>query len=131
MACAADLPRGVVLMDAGYGTDTGLREAIGALGLTYIAGIQPQTSVWAPGTVPLPPQPWSGRGRPPKLTRRDAEHRPVWVKALALDLPAQAGRRSSGARELPDSWPRGLPGFGFGRHIATIGGPSRATRNGC
>src|SRR4249920_3476146 len=83
-ACAADLPRGVVLMDAGYGTDTGLREAIGALGLTYIAGIQPQTSVWAPGTAPLPPQPWSGRGRPPKLTRRDAEHRPVSVKALAL-----------------------------------------------
>ncbi len=34
VACEADLPRGVVLMDAGYGTDTGLREAIGALGLT-------------------------------------------------------------------------------------------------
>ncbi len=87
-ACAADLPRGVVLMDAGYGTDTALREAIGALGLTYVAGILPQTSVWAPGTAPLPPQAWSGRGRRPKLTRRDAEHRPVSVKALALDLPA-------------------------------------------
>jgi SRSO17 transposase len=86
-ACAANLPRGVVLMDAGYGTDTWLRDAIGALGLAYIAGIQPQTSVWAPGTVPLPPRPWSGRGRPPKLTRRDAEHGPVSVKALALDLP--------------------------------------------
>src|SRR5580765_3394147 len=86
-ACEADLPRAVVLMDAGYGTDTVLRDAIDALGLTYIAGIQPQTSVWAPGTAPLPPQPWSGRGRPPKLTRRDAEHRPVSVKALALDLP--------------------------------------------
>ena len=87
-ACAADLPRGVVLMDAAYGTDTWLRDAIGALGLAYIAGIQPQTSVWAPGTAPLPPRPRSGRGRPPKLTRRDAEHRPVSVKALALDLPA-------------------------------------------
>jgi SRSO17 transposase len=44
-ACAAGLPRGVVLMDAGYGTNTGLREEIGALGLTYVAGIPPQTSV--------------------------------------------------------------------------------------
>jgi SRSO17 transposase len=87
-ACAADLPRGVVLMDAGYGTDTALREAIGALGLTYVAGILPQTSVWAPGTAPLPPQAWSGRGRRPKLTRRDAEHRPVSVKALAQGLSA-------------------------------------------
>jgi len=86
-ACAAGLPRGVVLMDAGYGTNTRLREEIGALGLTYIAGIPPQTSVWPPGMAPLPPLPWSGRGRRPKLMRRDAEHRPVSVKALALDLP--------------------------------------------
>src|SRR3954466_2251710 len=87
-ACMAGLPRGVVLMDAGYGTNTRLREEIGALGLTYIAGIPPQTSVWPPGMAPLPPLPWSGRGRRPKLMRRDAEHRPVSVKALALDLSA-------------------------------------------
>ena len=62
-ACEADLPRGVVLMDAGYGSDTRLREEIGALGLAYVAGIQPQTSVWAPGT-PLPAKGWSGQGRP-------------------------------------------------------------------
>jgi SRSO17 transposase len=87
-ACAAGLPRGVVLMDAGYGTNTWLREEIGALGLTYVAGIPPQTSVWPPGRAPLPPLPWSGRGRRPKLMRRDAEHQPVSVKTLALDLPA-------------------------------------------
>src|SRR6188508_2324927 len=87
-ACAAGLPRGVVLMDAGYGTNTGLREAVGALGLSYVAGIPPHTSVWPPGTAPLPPLPWSGRGRPPKLMRHDAEHPPVSVKALALGLPA-------------------------------------------
>ena len=87
-ACAAGLPRGVVLMDAGYGTNTRLREEIGALGLSYVAGIPPQSSVWPPGTAPLPPLPWSGRGRRPKLMRRDAEHRPVSVKALALGLPA-------------------------------------------
>jgi SRSO17 transposase len=86
-ARAAGLPRGVVLMDAGYGTNTWLREEIGALGLAYIAGIPPQTSVWPPGTAPLPPLPWSGRGRRPKLMRRDNEHQPVSVKALALGLP--------------------------------------------
>jgi SRSO17 transposase len=77
-------------MDAGYGTNTRLREAIGALGLSYVAGIPPQTSVWPPGTAPLPPLPWSGRGRRPKLMRRDAEHSPVSVKALALGLPAES-----------------------------------------
>src|SRR3954463_8981127 len=86
-ACAAGVPRGVVLMDAGYGTNTWLREEIGALGLAYVAGIAPQSSVWAPGTAPLPPLPWSGRGRRPKLMRRDSEHQPVSVKALALGLP--------------------------------------------
>jgi SRSO17 transposase len=53
-ACAAGLPRGVVLMDAGYGTDTDLRTSITALGLNYVAGIQPQTSAWAPGTESRP-----------------------------------------------------------------------------
>src|SRR4051794_39772065 len=87
-AYAAGLPRGVVLMDAGYGTNTWLREEIGALGLSYVAGIPPQTSVWPPGMAPLPPLPWSGRGRRPKLMRRDSEHQPVSVEALALSLPA-------------------------------------------
>src|SRR5215207_1130177 len=89
-ACAAGVPRGVVLMDAGYGTNTRLREEIGALGLSYVAGIPPQTSVWPPGTAPLPPLPWSGRGRRPKLMRRDAKHCPVSARTLALDLPADS-----------------------------------------
>jgi SRSO17 transposase len=89
-ACAAGLPRGVVLMDAGYGTDTALRTAIGELRLTYVAGIQPQTSLWAPGTASLPPRQWSGRGRPTKLRRRDGDHQPLSAKALALRLPAAA-----------------------------------------
>src|SRR5689334_25012192 len=56
-AHAAGLPRGVVLMDAGYGSNTWLRQEISALGLVYVAGIPPQTSVWLPGTAPLPPLP--------------------------------------------------------------------------
>ncbi len=91
-ACAAGLPRGVVLIDTGYGADTDLRASITTLGLTYVAGIMPQTSVWAPGMRPLPAKTWSGQGRPPKLIRRDAEHRPISVKALARGLPARAWR---------------------------------------
>ncbi len=91
-ACDAGLPRGVVLMDAGYGANTALRRAITALDLSYVAGVLPQVTVWAQGAAPLPPKAWSGRGRPPKRLRRDRRHRPVSVKALALSLPAKAWR---------------------------------------
>ncbi len=91
-ACESGLPRGVVLMDAGYGADTDVRANITTLGLSYVAGIMPNTTVWAPGTGPLPPKKWSGQGRPPKLIRRDARHGPNSVKALALALPANAWR---------------------------------------
>ena len=89
-ACAAGLPRGVVLLDAGYGNNSALRAEITSLGLTYAAGILSTTTVWAQGAQPLPAKTWSGRGRPPKLMRRDAKHRPVSVKALALSLPKRA-----------------------------------------
>jgi SRSO17 transposase len=92
-ACATGLPRGAVLMDAGYGTDTDLRNNITALGLSYVAGIQPQTSVWAPGTGPQPAKNWSGHGRPPKLLRRDGKHQPISVKKLAIGLPPHAWRK--------------------------------------
>ena len=92
-ACAAGLPRGVVLMDAGYGAHSDLRTAVTALGLPYVAGILSNTTVWAPGTGPLPPKPYvPGRGRPTKQLRRDAEHQPVKVKDLAFSLPAKAWR---------------------------------------
>jgi SRSO17 transposase len=89
-AVAAGIARGVVLMDAGYGADTGLRSALTSLGLGYVAGIQPHTTVWPPGTGPLPPKEWTGRGRPTSRMRRDAEHQPVQAKALALGLPQSA-----------------------------------------
>jgi SRSO17 transposase len=91
-ACKAGLPRGVVLMDAGYGCNTDLRTGVSALGLSYVAGILPNTSVWTSGTGPLPPKKWSGQGRPPQLTRRDDKHRPISVKQLALNLPKRAWR---------------------------------------
>ena len=102
-ACAAGVPRGVVLMDAAYGNDTRLCTGISAPALTYVAGIPPNTMVWAPGTAPLPAKRWSGRGRPPKRIRRDREHRPISVKALALGLPANAWR-TIGWREGTADW---------------------------
>jgi SRSO17 transposase len=91
-ACSAELPRGVVLMDAGYGNNSDFRAQISALERQYVAGIQSNTTVWPPGTGPLPAKEWSGRGRLPKRLQRDAEHWPVSVKELALNLPKRAWR---------------------------------------
>jgi SRSO17 transposase len=92
-ACAAGLPRGVVLLDAGYGNNSDLRAEITALDLTYVAGILSTTTVWPPGTAPLPPKRWSGHGRPPTRLRRDRKHQPIAVKELALGLSKRAWRR--------------------------------------
>ena len=83
----AGVPPGVVLADAAYGDETDFRDQITALGLPYVVGIRPATSVWAPGVEPLPPKPWSGHGSKPKLLRRGPGHQPVAVKALAMNLP--------------------------------------------
>ena len=44
-ACAANLPRGVVLMDSAYGTDLSLRTGATALGLRYAAAVWARTRV--------------------------------------------------------------------------------------
>lgn len=89
-AVAAGVAPGVVLADAGYGNDTGFRSAVTDLGLSYVMGVQGSTSVWPPGTGPLPPKPWSGRGRPPSALRRGKDHQPTSAKALAQGLEASA-----------------------------------------
>ncbi len=91
------VPPGVVLMDPGYGNDSKLRAGISELGLTYVAGILPTTMVWRPGEAPLPPAPRAGRGRPGKRLRRDATHRPVSAKTLALTSTPMPGSKSNGA----------------------------------
>jgi SRSO17 transposase len=88
-ALATGVRKGVVLADAGYGSDTQFRTDVSELGLTYVMGISPSTTVWEPGTGPLPPPEYSGRGKPATRLRRDAEHQPVSVKALAQSLPAE------------------------------------------
>ena len=90
---ADGVPPGPVLMDPAYGNDSKLRAGISELGLTYVAGILPTTMVWRPGEAPLPPAPGSGRGRPGTRLRRDATHRPVSAKTLAVELAADASQQ--------------------------------------
>jgi SRSO17 transposase len=57
--------------------------------MTYVAGIQSNTTVWKPGEEPKPAPARKGNtGRPRKLLQRDANHKPVSVKEFALSLPA-------------------------------------------
>ena len=86
-ACDSGLPRGVVLIDGGYGVDTDLRSGITALGLVYAVGVGPGTTVWASGAAPLPPKAYSGRGRRPTRPVRDEQHQPVSIETLALAVP--------------------------------------------
>jgi SRSO17 transposase len=97
-ALADGVPPGVVLGDAGHGIDTDFRAALTASALPYVLGVQSTVGVWPPGHGPLSPKPWSGRGRPPKLRRRDAGHQPATAKDLASALPPSA-RRTVGWRE--------------------------------
>ena len=65
------MARGVVLMDASYGSNTALRTSVGALALRYVAAIVSTVKVRA-------------------AADRDASR--LSVKALALGLPQQAWR---------------------------------------
>ena len=89
-AQAAGIDAEFVLADAGYGNDTDFRDGIIEMGLPYAVGIQSSTTLWPPGTEPLPPKPWSGRGRPTSAVRRDAEHQPVSGQATGAGV-AQKG----------------------------------------
>jgi SRSO17 transposase len=79
-----------VLADAAYGNDSAFREGITKLGLRYAVGVHENITVWQPGETPRPKPRRTGRGRPPTRLHRDAQHRPVAVKDLALSLPEPA-----------------------------------------
>src|SRR5689334_17355026 len=74
------IPPGVVLADAGYGTDSGFRSAVTKLEMTYVVGIESTSTVWKPGEEPKPaPARKRNTGRPRKLLQRDANNQPVSV----------------------------------------------------
>src|SRR5271163_2146172 len=113
-ALAAGVAPGVLLADAGYGVDGAFRSGVTASGLAYVVGVQSTLSVWPPGAEPLPPKPWSGRGRPPSRMRRDGEHVPVSAKTLARRLPEEAWRIvpwREGSNEILSSRFAALEGF--------------------
>jgi SRSO17 transposase len=92
-ALDSGLPCGVVLADAGYGSDTRFRERLAEMGLQYVVGVQGSVSVWRPGEAPLPPKARGRVGRPPKLLRRSKDHRPLSARELVIEMGQGALRR--------------------------------------
>lgn len=81
-ACEAGLPRGVVIIDAGYGVETNFRNELSALKLKYVAGVKTTTTVWAPDML-TSENSRRGRARTPDGTAST----PISVEKLALALP--------------------------------------------
>ncbi len=79
----------LVLMDAGYGNSSALRDHVTGLGLAYGAGISSSTMVWLADDAPQFEQVRPSRGRPAKGLRVSAGHRPLSVKDVALGLEAR------------------------------------------
>lgn len=90
MARNEGVPCGVALVDAAYGNDTAFRDALSSMQVPYCVDVRSDTTVWAPGTFPLPPKKWNGRGRKPTNLRRTAGRRPKSVKHIATHLPKTA-----------------------------------------
>src|SRR6516162_8402115 len=72
-ACAAGVPRGVVLDDSSYGSNSALRAGMSELGLAYVVGIIPTIKVQA-------------------VLRRGKLGKRLSAKGLALKLPKHAWR---------------------------------------
>jgi SRSO17 transposase len=87
-----ELPLAPVVADAGYGVATEFREQLTARSIPYVVGVTAETTVWPPGTEPLPPTTWPGRGRPAVRVRRTPRHQPVALKTLAQELPSKTWR---------------------------------------
>jgi SRSO17 transposase len=85
-ACEQGLPRGVALMDPGYGHSAQMRAGVTALGLTYVAGIQSNTLMWTEGAGP------KLTGKANKKGRRD-EPELISAKEAALGLAKKTWRK--------------------------------------
>lgn len=112
-ACEAGLPRGVGLMDAAYGNDSRLRAGMTALGVTYVAGILPNSLMWPSGAGP------QRRGKPMNNTGRRDEPDLVSAREVALALPKRAWRtirwREGSADWLSSRFARVRVGVGHNR----------------
>ena len=130
-ALMAGVARGVVLTDAAYGSDGGFRAGVTEMGLIYAVAVQSTISVWPPGMEPLPPKPWSGRGRKPSRTRRDADHRPVSAKALATTLQKEAWRDVSWREGSNETLTSRFAACGYGPPRETTSSRPQNRSNDC
>jgi SRSO17 transposase len=94
-AVADKVPAGVVLADEVYGSNREFRDGVADLKLDYSLAVKSTTTVWALEHQPLPPKPWTGKGRQAKRMRRDQTHQPISVERLARSLPESVWREVS------------------------------------
>jgi SRSO17 transposase len=117
-ACEAGLSRSVALMDVAYGNDSRLRAGMTALGLTYVAGVQPNTLMWPSGAGP------KRRGKPLNNTGRRDEPDLISAKEVALGLPKRAWRtirwREGSADWLSSRFARVRVGVGHNQLIPEL-----------
>jgi SRSO17 transposase len=110
-ACEAGLPRGVGLLDAGYGNDSQLRAEMTKLEVPYVAGILPNTLMWPPGTGP------KRRRKPLNNTGRRDEPDLISAKEVAFGLSKRAwqtiGWREGSADCLSSRFARVRVGVGY------------------
>ena len=86
-ARSAGLPAVAVLADAAYGNDGKFRAGITAEELRYAVGVFSGLLVWRPGEAPPPRTEGSRR---PRRKAGETRLRPVQVKTLAMEVPADA-----------------------------------------
>ena len=117
-ACEAGLPRGVGLMDVAYGNDSRLRAGMTSLGLTYVAGVQPNILVWPSGREP------KRKGKPLNNTGRRDEPDLISAKEVALSLPKRVWRtiewREGSADRLSSRFARVRVGVGHNKLIPEL-----------
>jgi SRSO17 transposase len=126
-----DIPKGVVVVDAGYGNEMDFRLGVADLGLCYVAGIRATTTLWAPGTGPLAPSPprrqgrAGGRagGRPQTRLQHPRDQAPVSAKTLAEGLSADHWRDIT--------WREGVAGPLCSRFAALRLRPAHRDRRRC
>ena len=86
-ALAAEVPRGTILMDAGYGDEAAMRDRLSARQLSYAVGVRSGTKVWWAEHQPAAVACKQPRGRARTRVRRTARHQPISVLDLARALP--------------------------------------------
>ena len=103
------LPRGVVLMDAGYGRNTELRSGISGAWAALCGRHSAETTVWAPGTGPLPPRAVVGpRPAAEADAPRSRASAGLGQGARASACRRRPGARSPGGKAPPSGCPRAL-----------------------